>query len=1375
MGRFASGGRGGTVYHVTTTNDSGPGSFRDAVSVSGRTIVFDIGGVIDYRAPRYAPKPNITIAGQTAPGDGITIYGNGLSFSGAHNNICRFIRVRQGVNGDSGTDALGIANGHDMIFDHISVSWGRDETFSVSGDITNVTIQNTIISQGLQTHSAGGLIQASGGVSIVRCLYIDNDTRNPKVKFVNEYVNNVIYNWDSFAYNMGGDSAGDSYVNAFNNYFINGPAIGSPAFSGGNLNFHIYAANNWQDANRNGVLDGAIIPLASYGEMDAQALPYPYPVTSALPPLTAVKLVVSDVGASWKRDLVDERMITELTSWGTLGSIINSEYEAPMTGPGIIRNGTPYADTDQDGMPDYWENGTGSDPAVPNHNDPSPSGSGYTRLEDYLNWLAEPHGIALTNQACDIELRQFTRGFTNYSPVFSLANATNGTVSLVSGGKRARFVPAPGHRGPASFYFTVTDAEGSTLTRAMNLFFTPSAHSFTSIWRGDETSNNWNTEGDSNWFDGQSLLFPFRAGQNVRFDDSGSTTPAVNLIGSLQPALVTFDSARDYSFGGDGSLDGTMALNKAGTGTLALHNTNHFSGATTVSNGTLLVHGSLARSPVTVRAGATLGGNGTVGLALILQSGASLAPGSGIGSPGTLAISNALTEAGGVINRFDLSDDPTGLLKTNDQLQVFGNLNLSGSNIIQVTLLEGPLANGLYTLVTYTGNLNGSLANLTVVGANGTLTNPPGRIALLVDNTRPPANLKWLGVIAGNIWDNGTHANWLNGTNQDRFYFGDTVLFDDSGSTSPAVNLIGSLSPAAIMVAAAKDYTFAGTGKITGTTGLTKTHAGTLTFATLNDYTGVTVLSGGVVSISQLPNGGVPSGIGAASANASNLVFNGGRLRCTGGSAGTDRAMTLGPGGGTIEIASAGATVTLNNALTGVGALTKAGAGRLDSTVASDYSGGTVIREGTVRLVSDAGLGSGTLTLDGTTNRATFRFGSDGQALNIPLHVSGTNNFSMNAGNNTINTLTGDGTLHIITNAGATFTLAGNMSGFRGTLSADAISNVRFNPSTGSAEATFDLGNTATLLNNRNGGLTIQLGALIGGPKAILQGASSANSLTTYVIGGKNLDTTFAGRITEVIPARTAAITKVGTGTFTLSGANTYNGATLVNAGTLLVNNTSGSGTGSNSVTVNASGTLGGTGFIRGPVTVNSDGAIAPGSGGVGTLTLRSNLTLAAGSRLRFELGTVAASDRLVVSNRLTLNGVLYVTNVSGFGAGTYTLISYGEVLTGTLPAIGSMPAGYTGTINTNTPGQVRLMVQLVPASAPTIRSIKVSGDSVLVSGTGGASNGLYYVLAATNIGLPMGSWTRLSTNQFDAIGGFAFTAAFDRNTPQRFFRVSLP
>ena len=97
---------------------------------------------------------------------------------------------------------------------------------------------------------------------------------------------------------------------------------------------------------------------------------------TAHPPLTALKLAISDVGPSFKRDSVDERMITELISWGTLGGTITSELLPPMNGPRLVRNGTPYPDGDNDGMPDFWENGTSSNPAVPNHNDPSPSGSG---------------------------------------------------------------------------------------------------------------------------------------------------------------------------------------------------------------------------------------------------------------------------------------------------------------------------------------------------------------------------------------------------------------------------------------------------------------------------------------------------------------------------------------------------------------------------------------------------------------------------------------------------------------------------------------------------------------------------------------------------------------------------------------------------------------------------------------------------------------------------------------------------------------------------------------------------------------------------------------------------------------------------------------
>ncbi|MBR4845946.1 MAG: Por secretion system protein, partial [Bacteroidaceae bacterium] len=116
FGKYAVGGRNGTVYHVTNLNDSGAGSLRDAVSQPNRIIVFDVAGVIKLES-RLVFKNNLYVAGQTAPGEGITVYGNGVSFSGASNTIVRYLRFRMGVVGDSGKDAAGISNGTDMMFD----------------------------------------------------------------------------------------------------------------------------------------------------------------------------------------------------------------------------------------------------------------------------------------------------------------------------------------------------------------------------------------------------------------------------------------------------------------------------------------------------------------------------------------------------------------------------------------------------------------------------------------------------------------------------------------------------------------------------------------------------------------------------------------------------------------------------------------------------------------------------------------------------------------------------------------------------------------------------------------------------------------------------------------------------------------------------------------------------------------------------------------------------------------------------------------------------------------------------------------------------------------------------------------------------------
>ncbi|KAF5373102.1 hypothetical protein D9758_001568 [Tetrapyrgos nigripes] len=390
FGAQSLGARGGTasVYVVTNLNDSGSGSFRDAVSQSHRVVVFAVGGLITISS-RIVVSPNVYIAGQTAPGQGITVYGNGISYSAAHNTITRFIRFRMGTTGDSGKDAITIANGHDMIFDHVSVSWGRDETFSINGDVSNITISDSIIAQGLETHSCGGLMQSTGGVSIFRTLYIDNQTRNPKVKGINEFTNNVVYNWGGGGGYIAGDSAGPSEANILNNVFLSGPSTSQHPFTRGNANFHTFVSNNYYDPDQDGTLNGFILGESTdnYSDVDFQDTQYPYPpVNTLLSPTDAFNHVRDHAGASLVRDHVDTYLIqTEMLSFGKKGALITDPTLAPINGPGPISGGTAPTDTDHDGIPDAYESAHGTNPNVADST--NIASNGYTNIENYVNSL----------------------------------------------------------------------------------------------------------------------------------------------------------------------------------------------------------------------------------------------------------------------------------------------------------------------------------------------------------------------------------------------------------------------------------------------------------------------------------------------------------------------------------------------------------------------------------------------------------------------------------------------------------------------------------------------------------------------------------------------------------------------------------------------------------------------------------------------------------------------------------------------------------------------------------------------------------------------------------------------------------------------------
>ncbi len=372
---------------------------------------------------------------------------------------------------------------------------------------------------------------------------------------------------------------------------------------------------------------------------------------------------------------------------------------------------------------------------------------------------------------------------------------------------------------------------------------------------------------------------------------------------------------------------------------------------------------------------------------------------------------------------------------------------------------------------------------------------------------------------------------------------------------------------------------------------------------------------------------------------------------------------------------------TLNGAgrIIGEGTLSKSGTGTLTLATAHLYTGGTTISGGSVVISIATALGTGTVTLAG----GTWATGTFAPQNAIVVTANSTISGGDGGGAHAVKNISGSGILTL--NATNVFDLEGDLSGFSGTFALGGTGSFRlfttaFN---GAPSATFDLGTRG--LSARQGN-AYSLGALNGQAGSFLGMASNSNSATcTYTVGGNDVNSVFAGTIANGSATKLVGIVKTGNGPLTLAGANTYTGPTVVNSGKLTV-----SGSLANTTTTVAStGTLGGNGSIAGAVTCH--GTLAPGTS-AGTLTLSNGLTLSPTSVLDYELGTV--SDCVNVTGNLTLAGTLNVTAGTGFGAGTYTLITY----TGNLSdedglILGTLPGGYEATVNTSTAGQIRLVV----------------------------------------------------------------------------------
>ncbi len=416
-GRYTSGGRGGIVCEVTTLEDSGPGSLREAVAQKGkRTVVFRVSGTIRLKSELKIGNRDLTIAGQSAPGDGICIADRAVVVN-ADNIILRYLRFRLGDSLRTEEDALWGRYRNDIIIDHCSASWSVDECMSFYSS-RNMTIQWCLIAESLylSTHSKGahgyGGIWGGTNVSFHHNLFAHHSSRTPRFDGSNalcinvDYRNNVVYNW-GFNSAYGGERG---TINMVANYYKYGPATKS------GVRFRIVepsdGAGKWY-VEENYVTGSPVITANNWaggvqGSYRAESLvrayePHPYIPITQHSAEEAFQRVLEYAGATLpRRDPVDARIIQDVIN-GT-AAYEGSAYEKANSVPdpsllcGIIDSqkevgGWPElfslpapADGDHDGMPDYWENANGLNPADPADRNLL-NDEGYTRLEVYLNSL----------------------------------------------------------------------------------------------------------------------------------------------------------------------------------------------------------------------------------------------------------------------------------------------------------------------------------------------------------------------------------------------------------------------------------------------------------------------------------------------------------------------------------------------------------------------------------------------------------------------------------------------------------------------------------------------------------------------------------------------------------------------------------------------------------------------------------------------------------------------------------------------------------------------------------------------------------------------------------------------------------------------------
>ncbi|MFZ4769723.1 MAG: pectate lyase family protein [Ferruginibacter sp.] len=429
FGKYTTGGRGGKVYVVTNLDDKGTGSFREAAEAKeNRIIVFALSGTIHLET-KLSIKGNVTIAGHSAPGDGICIADNSVGFGG-DNIIVRYMRFRMGdkyqkggmVDGNGGDDAFGGTRRKNIIIDHCSMSWSTDEVFSFyAGDST--TIQWNIITEPLnysyhfetgdkdyEHHGFGG-IWGGAHTSAHHNLFAHCNNRNPRFDGIRnaktelvDYCNNVIYNWGGN--NIYAGEGGD--YNLVNNYFKYGPEtnertkyrIVNPGNKLPQISFgKFYVAGNYVDGSPEVTANNYLgVHMGNDGtEQDKKQAVIDKPHASVTTKMESAKKafesVMSWVGASYRRDTMDARIINDVKN--RTGRFIDvqggyphgTDYALTLNAWPALKSIPASADTDKDGMPDEWEIVNGLNPKDQSDASQYKAAGLYTNIEVYINTI----------------------------------------------------------------------------------------------------------------------------------------------------------------------------------------------------------------------------------------------------------------------------------------------------------------------------------------------------------------------------------------------------------------------------------------------------------------------------------------------------------------------------------------------------------------------------------------------------------------------------------------------------------------------------------------------------------------------------------------------------------------------------------------------------------------------------------------------------------------------------------------------------------------------------------------------------------------------------------------------------------------------------